>query len=197
MSRTPKETSMSIEQEIEVKFFPIDIADIQQKLTAAGAQLKNPMRLMRRKVYGGEANATMDCTYGRVRDEGDVITMSAKYSAKNNSITSQKEAQIVVNNFEDATQVLESFGLVPTDYQENRRETWQLADGTLVELEEWPDLPAYLEIEGPSVEALQAVAAQLDLDWDKHLTVPTDGLYMTHHGLSNDEVRTKLSDLHF
>ena len=188
---------MSIEQEIEVKFFPIDIHDIQKKLESAGAKLKNPMRLMRRKVYGGEANQNMDCNYGRVRDEGDVITMSAKYSAKNNSITSQKEAQIVVNDFESATQVLESFGLVATDYQENYRETWQLSDGTLVELEKWPDLPAYLEIEGPSVKALQAVATQLDLDWDKHLTVPTDGLYASQHGLSNEEVRAKLANLHF
>ena len=188
---------MSIDQEIEVKFFPIEITDIQKKLEAAGAHLKNPMRLMRRKVYGGEANPAMDSTYGRVRDEGDVITMSAKYSAQNNSITSQKEAQITVNDFEKATQVLECFGLVPTDYQENRRETWEMADGTLVELEEWPDLPPYLEIEGPSVEALQTVAAQLGLEWESHLTVPTDGLYMSHHGLSEEQVRAKLADLHF
>lgn len=188
---------MSIDQEIEVKFFPIEIDAIRTKLEAAGAQLKNPSRLMRRKVYGGEANPSMDCTYGRVRDEGDVITMSAKYSAKNNSITSQKEAQIVVNDFEAATQVLESFGLVPTDYQENRRETWQFSDGTLVELEEWPDLPVYLEIEGPSVEALQNVAEQLGLSWDEHLTSPTDGLYATHHNLTPEETRKKLADLHF
>ena len=73
---------MSIEKEIEVKFFPIVVDELRTKLEAAGATLKNPMRLMRRKVYGGEANPSMDCTYGRVRDEGDVITMSAKYSAK-------------------------------------------------------------------------------------------------------------------
>lgn len=188
---------MSIEKEIEVKFFPIVVDELRTKLEAAGATLKNPMRLMRRKVYGGEANPSMDCTYGRVRDEGDVIIMSAKYSAKNNSITSQKEAQIIVNNFESAAQVLESFGLVPTDYQENRRETWQLPDETLVELEEWPDLPAYLEIEGKSVEALKTVASQLGLDWEKHLTTPTDALYATHHNLTNEQTRQKLSDLHF
>jgi adenylate cyclase class 2 len=188
---------MNIEQEIEVKFFPIDVAAIRQKLTEAGATCKNPMRLMRRKVYGGEANPSMDSTYGRVRDEGDVVTMSAKYSAQNNSIASQKEAQITVNDFEKATQVLECFGLVPTDYQENRRETWELTDGTLVELEEWPDLPPYLEIEGPSIEALQVVASQLGLTWEEHLTGPTDDLYMTHHKLSKEETRQKLADLHF
>lgn len=188
---------MSIEQEIEVKFFPIDIKQVQTKLKESGATIKNPMRLMRRKVYGGEANPAMDCTYGRVRDEGNVITMSAKYSAQNNSITSQREAQIVINDFESGTQVLESFGLVPTDYQENRRETWQLADGTLVELEEWPDLPAYLEIEGSSVAALQTVASQLGLDWEKHLTVPTNDLYASHHGLTKEETHKKLADLRF
>lgn len=188
---------MSIEQEIEVKFSPIIITDMQKRLEKAGASLKNPMRLMRRKVYGGEANPGMDCTYGRVRDEGDTITMSAKYSAKNNSITSQREAQITVGDFENATQVLECFGLVATDYQENRRETWELEDGTLVELEEWPGLPPYLEIEGSSVEALKHAATLLNLEWKNHLTVPTDGLYMSHYGISAEEVRLKLADLHF
>lgn len=188
---------MNIEQEIEVKFFPIDIAEMRTKLETAGASLKSPMRLMRRKVYGGEANPSMDCTYGRVRDEGDIITMSAKYSAQNNSITSQKEAQIIINDFEKGTQVLECFGLVPTDYQENRRETWQLADGTLVELEDWPDLPSYLEIEGTSVEALQTVAAHLGLNWEEHLTVPTNDLYASHHNLTKEETHKKLADLRF
>lgn len=188
---------MNIDQEIEVKFFPIDIAEIRKKLEAIGATVKSPMRLMRRKVYGGEANATMGCTYGRVRDEGDVITMSAKYSAQNNDIASQMEAQITVNDFQKATQVLECFGLIPTDYQENRRETWLLSDGTLVELEEWPDLPAYLEIEAGSVESLKSITLRLGLRWDDHLTDPTDALYMAHHNLSKEEVRKKLANLHF
>ena len=188
---------MSIDQEIEVKFFPIEISKMQERLKATGATLKTPLRLMRRKVYGGEANPSMDCSYGRVRDEGGVITMSAKYSAKNNSINSQREAQISVGDFEGAAQVLECFGLNPTDYQENRRETWEFADGTLVELEEWPDLPAYLEIEGPGVDSLQEVASALGLDWDDHLTGPTDNLYALHHGLTPEETRKKLANIRF
>lgn len=188
---------MSIEQEIEVKFFPVDIADIQKKLETAGATLKSQMRLMRRKVYGGEANPNMGCTYGRVRDEGNAITMSAKYSAQNNDITSQKEAQVIIDDFESGTQILECFGLTPTNYQENRRETWQFADGTLVELEEWPDLPPYLEIEGSSVESLKMVAAQLGLNWEEHLTAPTNDLYASHYKLSKEETQKKLADLRF
>lgn len=188
---------MNIDQEIEVKFFPITPSDVKEKLEAAGATLKTPERLMRRKVYGGEANAAMDCTYGRVRDEGGVITMSAKYSAQGGDIASQKEAQITVDSFEDATKVLESFGLIPTDFQENKRETWAMADGTLVELEEWPDLPPYLEIEGDSIEALQNTANLLGLTWSDHRTDSTDGLYMSHHNLTKEEVRAKLADLHF
>jgi len=184
-------------EELEVKFFDVDLNVIRDKLQAAGAALKTPERLMRRVVYGGEANPTLLCTYGRIRDEGDKITMSAKYSAINGDIASQKEAVVTVDSFENAMSLLHSFGLKETNYQESKRETWELADGTLVELERWPDLPTYIEIEGLRVDAVQAGAVALGLDWEKHTVVSTDKLYQQHYNLTEQQTRQKLADLRF
>lgn len=187
----------TVAAEIEVKFFNVDLAVIRDRLVQIDALLKNPERVMRRTIYGGEANEAMRCTYGRIRDEGDIVTMSAKYSAVNGDISSQKEAQVIVDSFENAALILQSFGLIITDYQENKRETWQFKDGTLIELEEWPNLPTYIEIEGSSIEAIKDAANTLHLDWNLHTTDSTDKLYMKHYSLSKEETRHKLSNLRF
>jgi adenylate cyclase class 2 len=190
-------SQLKIEEEIEVKFFDVNLDSIRQDLTRIGATLKTPRRVMRRAVYGGEANPDMDCTYGRVRDEGDVVTMSAKYAAVNNEIASQKEAQIVIDSFESGVLILDSFGLHKTDYQENARETWTVGDGVLVELEEWPELPTYIEIEGKTEQDIHTVADQLGLEWVTHTTDSTDKLYMKHFNIDEAAVRLKLKDIRF
>lgn len=184
-------------EELEVKFFNVDLDIIRKKLQESGAILETPNRLMRRVVYGGEANSTMLCTYGRIRDEGDKITMSAKYSAIGDAIASQKEAVVTVNDFEQAMSLLHSFGLQETNYQENMRETWKMTDGTLVELEQWPDLPSYIEVEGSSVGAVQAAAKKLGMDWKKYTLVSTDKLYQQHYNFTEEQVKQKLADIRF
>lgn len=190
--------SVGVAPEPEVKFCEVDLGEIRAKLTKLGAKLKTPERRMRRVVFGGEANPNMVCTYGRVRDEGNVITMSAKFSAVNGDINSQKEAVVAVDSFESAEAILRAFGLVATNYQENKRETWQLVDGTLVELEQWPELPDYIEIEGKDEGAVREAAEQLQLDWATHTTDSTDKLYRKHFaGLDEETFKQKLVDIRF
>lgn len=184
-------------QEIEVKFFDIDLNAIRSTLKSNNATLETPERLMKRAVFGGELNPLMRCTYGRVRDEGmGKVTVSAKYSAVAGQIESQKERMIVVDNFDEAVNIILDMGVKQSDYQENKRETWDL-NGVTVELETWPDLPNYIEIEGGSVEELQNCAQTLGLDWEAHTTDSTDKLYESHFKLSADQVREKLSNLRF
>ncbi|HJP81769.1 MAG TPA: CYTH domain-containing protein [Candidatus Saccharimonadales bacterium] len=183
--------------EYEVKFFPINLKDIQQRLQDAGASIKTPERLMRRCVFATEANPGMTCTYVRIRDEGNKITMSAKQHAANGKIDSQKEYETTVGDFETTRHILLQAGLKQTGYQENKRETWQMPDGTLIELETWPQLPNYLEIEGKSEDAVKKTAASLRLDWNKHIIQSNDHLYAKHWNMDRSIVLEKLSHLTF
>jgi adenylate cyclase class 2 len=114
--------------EYEVKFFPIDLANMRCKLDHAGASLKTLERLMRRCVFAADANPGMSCTYIRVRDEGNKVTMSAKQHATDGKIDSQKEHETTVKDFETTRQILLNAGLKQTGYQENKRETWAMPD---------------------------------------------------------------------
>lgn len=183
--------------EYEVKFFPINLEDMRQKLQDAGASLKTPERLMRRCVFAADANPGTTCTYIRIRDEGNKVTMSAKQHATDGKMDSQKEYETTVKDFDTTHQILLSAGLAQTGYQENKRETWQMLDGTLVELETWPQLPNYLEIEGKSEEAVKKTASLLSLNWDEHIVQSNDHLYAQHWNIDRESVFERLTHLTF
>jgi len=183
--------------EYEVKFFPIKLAEMRSRLRQVGATLKKPERLMRRGIFAQQANPGMTCTYIRVRDEGDKVTLSAKQHATDGKMDSQKEYETTVNDFGTTRQILLSAGLVQTGLQENRRETWQMPDGTLVELETWPQLPNYLEIEGKSEKAVKDTATLLSLNWGEHTVESNDYLYAKQLGIEREEVLKKIAHLTF
>jgi len=187
----------SVPIEYEVKFFPIDLEKMRQKLRGIGASLKTPERLMRRCVFAAGANPGMTCTYVRVRDEGNKVTMSAKWHATDDKIDSQKEHETVVEDFETTRQILLSAGLTQTGFQENKRETWEMSDGTLVELEAWPELPNYLEIEGKSEEAVKHTATLLGFDWNERIVQSNDYLYGQYWNMGKEAVFKKLAHLTF
>lgn len=72
-----------------------------------------------------------------------------------------------------------------------------MADGTLVELETWPQLPNYMEIEGKSSEAVQKTAELLGLDWNEHIVQSNDHLYVRHLGIDRKAVLERLANLTF
>lgn len=183
--------------EYEVKFFPIDLEVMRQKLQDAQASLKTPERLMRRCVFSAEANPGMTCTYIRIRDEGDKVTMSAKQHTQDGKMDSQKEYETTVKDFDTARQILLQAGLAQTGFQENKRETWRMPDGTLIELETWPELPNYLEIEGKSEEAVKSAATLLQLDWDEHIIQSNDYLYAKYWDVNRTTALQRLAHLTF
>jgi adenylate cyclase class 2 len=183
--------------EYEVKFFPINLEDMRQKLQDAGASLKTPERLMRRCVFAAEANPGMTCTYIRVRDEGNKVTMSAKQHATDGKMESQKEYETTVKDFDTTRQILLSAGLTQTGFQENKRETWAMPDSTLVELETWPQLPNYLEIEGKSEDAVKSAASLLGLQWDQYIVQSNVFLYARHWEMNKKAVLKRLAHITF
>lgn len=148
--------------EIEVKFVDIDLDEIRAKLIKLGAKLEQPMRLMRRVVFHNKKMDEKDA-YMRIRDEGYRTTITYKQFDKH-SVDGAKEYEIEVSSFEDALNILNSVGLEYDTYQENRRENW-VHERVEIMLDEWPWVRPYIEIEGPSENALRDTAKKLGLDW--------------------------------
>jgi adenylate cyclase class 2 len=184
-------------QEIEVKFYPVKRKIITKSLSAAGAVCTKKRTLMRRAIFGGEDNPNINATYIRVRDEGDEITLSAKINAKaDGAITDQKELQIVVPDFQAMVTFLKVAGLRQSNYQETYRTVW-LLDDCEVMLDEWPMLEPYIEIEGPSIASLQIVAQKLDMNWDDQKIVSTDELVAMKLNITKKEALALMKNVVF
>lgn len=149
--------------EYEVKFADIDFDAIRRKLKLAGAKLVTPMRLMKRTIIETpeikERNAFL-----RVRDEGDKTTLTYK-QFDNLSVDGAKEHEITISDFDTTLNILNICGLKSRSIQESKRETWIL-DGVNIELDEWPWLKPYIEIEGESESAIRRAAGDLGLKWE-------------------------------
>ncbi|MEV4602107.1 hypothetical protein AB0K15_32520 [Amycolatopsis sp. NPDC049253] len=81
-------------------------------------------------------------------------------------------------------------GLTPKSHQENRRTSFEL-DGVQLEIDEWPRIPPYLEIEaGPATDVIR-IAGLLGYTEDQLTSENTTKVY-SHYGieLSTIEVLT-------
>jgi adenylate cyclase class 2 len=180
-----------MQNEIESKFYPVDKDAIRKKLKSIGATCIHPERLMKRTVFDREHNpvlAKRSIRYIRVRDEGDVVTMSTKdYARPDEGQEWQRETCVTVSSFDDAVSILKATGLIQNAYQETKRETWKLGD-SLIEIDEWPGLKPYIEIETTDGETLRSIAEALGFDWGSRLNEAVVELYVQVYGLEKKRV---------
>jgi adenylate cyclase class 2 len=98
----------------------------------------------------------------RLRDTGKEVTLTVKEIA-HDGIDGTSEVEIVVSDFDATNLLLPKLGFKPKSYQENRRTSFILA-GARLEIDHWPLIDPYLEIEGDSREQVIEVANLLGFD---------------------------------
>jgi adenylate cyclase class 2 len=176
-----------MQTEIEAKFLDIDHVAMRMRLQVAGAKLVHPSCLMKRRNYDF-ADMRLEKIGGwvRLRDEGDKITLSYK-QLNDRTLHGTKEVSVVVDDFAAAHDFLEAIGVEQNAYQETKRESW-LLDGVQIELDEWPWIAPFLEIEGPSENAVRDAAAKLELDWQKAVHGSVEVAYQAEYDVSEAEI---------
>jgi adenylate cyclase class 2 len=170
--------------EIEAKWLEVDQGELRAKLKKLGATRTRPLTQMVRAVFDkapGEMRGWV-----RVRDEGDKVTLSYK-RVDDKSLTGTKEICLVVDDFDGAVDFLTQLGLRQKSIQETKRESWEL-DGAEIELDEWPWLPPFVEIEAKSEAKLVATARKLGLDMAEAMYGSADFVYEKYYDVTCDEV---------
>lgn len=177
-----------MQTEIEAKFLDVNHDDIRKKLKALGAKLEQPMRLMRRKNYDYKDRRLENEKTGwvRVRDEGDKITLAYK-QLEDRTLLGTKEVSLDVNDFEATCRFLENIGLEVQSYQETKRESWTIGE-IQIELDEWPWVNPFIEIEAPDEASLKNVAAKLGYDWKDALHGSVEIVYQAEYDVTEEEV---------
>ncbi|HVF26449.1 MAG TPA: class IV adenylate cyclase [Anaerolineales bacterium] len=158
------------QQEIEAKFYVRDLDGIITRLHELEA------RLIQRRVL--ETNLRFDLPDGGLRSEGRVLRLrrdiEARFTYKGPStnekgVLSRTEIEFTVGDFEKAKAFMEALGYQKLLYYDKYRTTYALPQTSEVlahiMLDELP-YGNFVEIEGESSEMIQAVADQLNLNWD-------------------------------
>ncbi|HEU5004755.1 MAG TPA: CYTH domain-containing protein [Candidatus Saccharimonadales bacterium] len=166
-------------EEIEVKFLNIDVEEIESKLKSLGAKKEFDQKY-RRKVYDyPDLRLNDQGAWIRVRDEGSQVTMGfkqRKMSDDGANDVGMKEIEIKVDSFDKAWQFLEAVGLKQKFYEENRRVRWTL-DTIEFDIDYWPLLKPYLEIEAGSWKDIDKAIKILDLNPDDKKIFSTFQVY--------------------
>jgi adenylate cyclase class 2 len=176
-----------MQTEIEAKWLNIDIPEMRKRLIAAGATLEIPERLMVRSVFDHE-DKRLEKIGGwvRVRDEGNKVTLSYK-QLNNRTLHGTKEVTLIVDDFDNTCTFLTSIGLVENSFQETKRESWKLGD-TEIELDTWPWIPSFIEIEAKDEAPLRETAEVLGLDFAHALHGSVETAYQAVYDVSEEEI---------
>lgn len=131
--------------EIETKVIDVDPAAVRAALRSKRARFLGRF-LLRRYVFN-LSNRKGEDNYVRVRTDGKRSTLTYKFR-KGKGLRNTQEIETGIEDFEKAVQIFSRF-IKERYYQENRRESY-VYKGVMVDINEWPGIPPFVEVEGKS-----------------------------------------------
>jgi len=158
--------------EFETKILDIDVNKMISKLESLSAK-KIKEKNQKRYIY--DFSPKKDNSWIRLRTDGEKTTLTIK-EIENDKINGTKEFEILVDDFENTNIILEKLGYVSRNYQENKRISYIL-NGVEIEIDFWPKIPPYLEIEGKSVSEVEETIKLLGYEISQATSINTTDVY--------------------
>ena len=165
--------------EYEVRVLEIDHDLMVSKLEALGAK-KIFAAMQERKVY--DFKPVSKTKWLRLRTNGIKTTLTIK-NLEAKTIDGTKETEIEVSSFKDTDEILEELGYHARSYQQNFRIQYILND-VEIDLDRWPLIPEYMEIEGKNAEDVYKILEKLNISKDKITTLDVDSVYK-YYGIND------------
>lgn len=110
----------------------------------------------------------------------EITTLTIKHILKDDEsgIQQMKETEIVVNSLEETNELLENLGFSYRSYQEKRRVKYIL-DEHEIDIDTWPGLPTYFEVEGKDKNDLTKILNLLGYSFEDAVSCTVDEIYKT------------------
>lgn len=114
----------------------------------------------------------------RLRKTNKKTTLTVKHILADNdtSIQQMMETEIEVPSIKEANDFLQALGYSHKSYQEKRRISYIL-DNHEIDIDTWPGLPTYMEIEGESEEDLNKILNLLGYSMKDTVSCTVDEIY--------------------
>src|SRR6478609_5230234 len=153
-------------KEIEVRFLEIDEAALKQDLKDLGAKDFGEDLFEEVITYKNQEWLDYKRKFVKIRKTKDNVFLTYKHQ-EFDTVDGTEEIEIKVDDFEKTIKFLERVEMgFFMRRQQKKRHTFKL-DGVTIDIDTWPKIPTYVELEGNSEQDLKAVAAKLGFDWSK------------------------------
>ena len=174
-----------MQKEIETRFLDIDKDNLIKKIIALGGIDKGEEKLEERIFHDQENSWKGKGKFVRLRKTKGKIKLTYKSNQKQ-TVDSAQEIELEVSDFDKCSELFQNIRLKTIRQIEKYRHTFELGD-VVIDIDTWPKIPVYAEIEGVSVESLKNICGKLGLDWDKRF----DGYALevfSHYGHNMDNL---------
>lgn len=168
--------------EYEVRTLEVSVADMISQLESLGAQKKGSFH-QKRYVY--DFIPVQKGRWIRLRSNDSCTTLAIK-EIKSLGIDGTSELEIVVSDFDKTNRILQKLGYSPRTFQENFRIEYSL-NGVNFDIDKWPKIPPYMEIEGTSEQSVLDAIDMLGLPHGKITTKDIDTIYHDVYNIILDE----------
>lgn len=170
--------------EYEIRVLEIEKESIERKLEILGA-VKMGEYNQKRYVY--DLKPVQSGKWIRLRSNGQETTLTYK-DIERNTVDGTKEIEFKVESFEIANEFLNKIGFIPRSYQENRRLQYIL-DNVEIDIDTWPMIPTYLEIEANNEEEINNMIKKLELTNLKITTLNCDDIYKQIYNIDISKIK--------
>lgn len=164
--------------EYEIRILEIDKEKIIKKLEELGAKRQGEFN-QKRYVY--DLRPAEEDKWIRLRTNGKDTTLTYK-NIEEETLDGTKEIEIKVDDFNLANEFLNKLGFIARNYQENNRIQYIL-DDVEIDIDTWPKIPTYLEIEGKNEKQVNDMIKKLNLENSKITFLNCNSIYKEIYGI--------------
>jgi adenylate cyclase class 2 len=161
-------------EEFEIKFLEVDVPELEKKLVAIGARKVGEYEYSRVTFDYPDFRLDNMHAWVRLRMDGKVSTLTYKkrlgVKSNDGSIPDEgmKEIEVIVDSYEKTADILKSIGFIVKHQAKNKRTRYEKGD-VVFDIDSWPQIPPYVEVESTSLEKAKDGARELGFN-------PEDGL---------------------
>ena len=174
-----------MQKEIETRFLEINKEEFIKKLISLEAVDKGEEKLEETIFHAADGSWLGKRKFVRLRKTKDKIKLTYKENIEQ-TVDSAKEVEFEVSDLDKCSQFFEKIGLKAMRQLEKYRHTLLLGEVTL-DVDTWPKIPTYVEIEGPTVESLKDFCDKFGLDWEKRFDGDAREVFR-HYGYDLDKI---------
>lgn len=170
--------------EYEIRILEINKEKIINKIEDLGA-IKIGEYNQQRYIY--DLKPAQDNKWIRLRTDGNTTTLAYK-DIESNTIDGTKEVEFEVSNIEYAKEFMDKIGFKYRNFQENKRIKYML-DDVEIDIDTWPMIPTYMEIEGKSEDKVNEMIDRLGIDKTKITTLNCDDIYRNFYNIEIRDIK--------